>query len=201
MKGLKIDKRKTTVIFKLEEATDVEPSTNETYGSLLKDLANIQSFASGIIVPKSYIWPLSVVQYLEAPTTLVTDAHKVGLEVYVSNFANDVPSSYNYSYDPTAEYLQFIDNSDFAVDGVLTDFPTMASEAVACLAHNKNNTTPRKGKPLIITHNGASGIYAGCTDLAYQKAIEDGADFLDCATLHHRISRPQYAMWSSRAHV
>lgn len=35
-------------------------------------------------------------------------------------------------------------------------------------------------KPLIITHEGASGDYPGCTDLAYEKAITDGADILDC---------------------
>ena len=34
--------------------------------------------------------------------------------------------------------------------------------------------------PLVITHNGASGIYADCTDLAYQQAVKDGADFIDC---------------------
>lgn len=34
---------------------------------------------------------------------------------------------------------------------------------------------------MIITHNGASGVYAGSTDLAYQKAVEDGADILDCS--------------------
>jgi len=36
------------------------------------------------------------------------------------------------------------------------------------------------GNPLVITHNGASGIYADCTDLAYQQAVKDGADFIDC---------------------
>lgn len=35
--------------------------------------------------------------------------------------------------------------------------------------------------PLIITHNGASGFFAGSTDLAYQKAAEDGADIIDCS--------------------
>lgn len=35
-------------------------------------------------------------------------------------------------------------------------------------------------RPLIITHNGASGVYAGCTDLAYQQAVDDGADIIDC---------------------
>ncbi|RWV88039.1 hypothetical protein BHE74_00045436 [Ensete ventricosum] len=91
----------------------------------------------------------------------------MGLEVYAYDFANDAPASYNYSFDPTVEYLQFIDNSNFSVDGVLTDFPSTASEAV--------------GRSLIITHNGASGMFAGCTDVAYQRAVEDGADVLDCS--------------------
>lgn len=37
------------------------------------------------------------------------------------------------------------------------------------------------GRPLIITHNGASGVYPGSTDLAYQQAVKDGADIIDCA--------------------
>lgn len=36
------------------------------------------------------------------------------------------------------------------------------------------------GKPLIISNNGASGDYPDCTDLAYNKAVEDGADVIDC---------------------
>lgn len=34
--------------------------------------------------------------------------------------------------------------------------------------------------PLVIAHEGASGVYPGCTDLAYKQAISDGADVLDC---------------------
>jgi glycerophosphoryl diester phosphodiesterase len=34
---------------------------------------------------------------------------------------------------------------------------------------------------LIITHNGASGVYAGSTDLAYQQAVDDGANIIDCS--------------------
>jgi glycerophosphoryl diester phosphodiesterase len=33
---------------------------------------------------------------------------------------------------------------------------------------------------MIISHNGASGNYPGCTDLAYKKAVDDGADVIDC---------------------
>ena len=36
------------------------------------------------------------------------------------------------------------------------------------------------GEPLIISHNGASGDYPDCTDLAYHSAINDGADVIDC---------------------
>jgi len=177
----KLGKAKTKLIFRFLDADAVEPSTNQTYSSILKNLSTIKSFASGILVPKSYIWPVNKDNYLEPSTTLVTDAHNLGLEVYASNFANDQPASYNYSFDPTAEYLQFTDNPNFSVDGVFTDFPSTASAAIACLAHNKDNTAAKKKRPLIITRNGASGVFAGCTDLAYQQAVKDGADIIDCS--------------------
>ncbi|KAG1363936.1 putative Glycerophosphodiester phosphodiesterase GDPDL7 [Cocos nucifera] len=163
----KLGKAKTKLIFRFLDADAVEPSTNQTYSSILKNLATIKSFASGILVPKSYIWPVNKDEYLDPSTTLVTDAHNLGLEVYASNFANDQPASYNYSFDPTVEYLQFIDNPNFSVD--------------ACLAHNKDNAAAKKNRPLIITRNGASGVFAGCTDLAYQQAVKDGADIIDCS--------------------
>jgi len=34
---------------------------------------------------------------------------------------------------------------------------------------------------LVISKDGASGDYPGCTDLAYEKAIKDGADVIDCS--------------------
>ncbi|KAG9456279.1 hypothetical protein H6P81_000787 [Aristolochia fimbriata] len=171
---------KTKLVFRFLGEDAEEPSTKQTYGAILKDLKSVSSFASGILVPKNLIWPVDQSLYLKDHTTLVTDAHKQGLEVYAYGFANDLPASYNYSYDPSSEYLKFIDNDDFSVDGVLTDFPSTASQAVACFSHNKN-PAPAKGKPLVITHNGASGTYAGGTDLAYQQAIDDGADVIDCS--------------------
>lgn len=36
-------------------------------------------------------------------------------------------------------------------------------------------------KALVISHDGASGDYPGSSDLAYQKAIEDGTDIIDCS--------------------
>lgn len=136
LKGLggKLVKSNVKLIFRLLDEQLVEPSTKQTYGAILKDLKSVKAFASGILVPKTFIWPVNKNQYLQPATSLVKDAHALGLEVYASGFANDVFSSYNYSYDPSAEYLQFIDNSDFSVDGVLTDFPSTASAAIG-----KNN--------------------------------------------------------------
>ncbi|CAN6246888.1 unnamed protein product [Urochloa humidicola] len=182
--GGKLKRSKTKLIFRFLNEDVIEPSTKKTYGDILKDLKSIKDFAVGILVPKTYIWPLNKDQYLAPATSLVKDAHALGLEVYASGFANDIATSYNYSYDPSAEYLQFIDNQDFSVDGVLTDFPPTASGAIACLAHTKGNPLPPPGKdtrPLIITHNGASGVFPGCTDLAYEQAIKDGTDIIDCS--------------------
>ncbi|KAB5552806.1 hypothetical protein DKX38_010117 [Salix brachista] len=175
-----VNKAKTKLIFVFLDKKATEPTTNQTYGSILGNLATIKTFASGIVVPKDYIWPVNAANYLDAPTSLVNDAHKLGLEVYASGFANDFTTSYNYSYDPSAEYLQFIDNSQFSVDGLITDFPPTASESVACFAQYPD-IKPTKGQALIITHNGASGVNAGSTDLAYQQALEDGADIIDCS--------------------
>ncbi|KAH1054182.1 hypothetical protein GLYMA_08G324500v4 [Glycine max] len=176
----RINPRITKLVFRFLEKDEVDPSTNQTYGSLLKNLASIKTFASGILVPKGYIWPIDPSSlYLLPHTSLVSDAHKVGLEVFASDFLNDVPISYNYSYDPVAEYLNFIDNGNFSVDGVLSDFPLTPSEAIDCFAHVGLNAT-KKVNTLVISKYGASGDYPPCTDLAYEKAISDGVDVLDC---------------------
>ncbi|CAL9748097.1 unnamed protein product [Musa acuminata subsp. burmannicoides] len=169
---------KTKLIFCFLDKGIKEPSTNQTYGVLLNDLTLIGTFASGILVPKSYIWPVTSDNYLLPSTSIVTDAHKAGLEIYAAGFANDHLLSYNYSYDPLTECLSFIDNGLFSVDGVVTDFPITPSEAIGCFSRlNKRRVD---GKPLIISNNGASGDYPDCTDLAYNKAVEDGADVIDC---------------------
>ncbi|XP_010253010.1 PREDICTED: glycerophosphodiester phosphodiesterase GDPDL4-like [Nelumbo nucifera] len=171
---------KTKLIFRFLGSDEIEPSTNQTYGSLLKNLKFIKKFASGILVPKNYIWPVNTALYLQHHTSIVSDAHREGLEVFASDFANDVVFSYNYSYNPLAEYLSFIDNGDFSVDGVLSDFPVTPSAAIDCFSHISNKSSG-KAMPIVISHNGASGVYPGCTDLAYKQAVEDGADVIDCS--------------------
>ncbi|XP_076895493.1 glycerophosphodiester phosphodiesterase GDPDL3-like [Bidens hawaiensis] len=169
----------TKLVFRFLGQNETEQSTNQTYGSLLTNLALIKSFASGILVPKSYIWPVDKDLYLQPSTSLVLDAHKAGLEVFASDFMNDVSFAYNYSYDPVSEYLSFVDNGIFSVDGVLSDNPVTPSLAFDCLSHLGRNQLWQE-KPLIITSEGASGDYPGCTDLAYRKAVSDGADIIDC---------------------
>ncbi|XP_021905871.1 glycerophosphodiester phosphodiesterase GDPDL4-like [Carica papaya] len=172
--------RMTKLIFRFLGQNEIEPSTNQTYISLLKNLTFIKTFASGILVPKSYILPVDASSYLLGPTSLVQDAHKEGLEVFASGFANDVPFSYNYSYDPVTESLSFIDNGEFSVDGLLSDFPISQSAAIGCFSHLEKNAS-KQVDLLVISKNGASGDYPGCTDLAYHKAVTDGVDILDCS--------------------
>ncbi|XP_031284220.1 glycerophosphodiester phosphodiesterase GDPDL3-like isoform X1 [Pistacia vera] len=170
----------TKLVFRFLGQNETEPTSNQTYGSLSKNLTFIKTFASGILVPKDYIWPVDKSLYLQPHTSLVADAHKEGLEVFASEFANDLVFSYNHSYDPVAEYLSFFDNGDFSVDGVLSDFPITPSAAADCFSHLGNNASKKVKDLLIISKNGASGDYPGCTDLAYMKAISDGVDIIDC---------------------
>ncbi|RCV31745.1 hypothetical protein SETIT_6G202800v2 [Setaria italica] len=171
--------RKTKLVFSFLDKSLLDHSINQTYGSLLSNLTLIKSIASGIMVPKTYIWPVTKDNYLQPSTSIVAEAHNAGLEIYASDFANDRIIPYNYSYDPLAEYLNFISDGGFSVDGVLSEHPITASEAIGCFA-NLNSSETGHGEPLVISHNGASGDYPDCTDLAYNSAINDGADVIDC---------------------
>ncbi|CAH8317786.1 unnamed protein product [Eruca vesicaria subsp. sativa] len=176
-------------VFRFLEKEQFELTTNRTYGSILSNLTFVKTFASGILVPKSYVLPLDDKQYLEPSTSLVQDAHKAGLEVFVSGFANDVDIAHDYSFDPVSEYLSFMDNGNFSVDGVLTDFPITASASVECFSHMARNAT-KQVNFLVISKNGASGDYPGCTNLAYEKAINDGADVIDCSVQMSSDGKP-----------
>ncbi|KAL0877402.1 hypothetical protein Bca101_027107 [Brassica carinata] len=177
----RLGRKGPSLVFQFLGKEDFEPTTKRTYGSILSNLTYVKTFASGILVPKSYIFPLDDKMYLLPPTSLVQDAHKAGLQVYVSGFSNDdTDIAYNYSSDPVSEYLTFVDNGDFSVDGVLSDFPITASASIDCFSHVSRHAT-KQVDFLVISKNGASGDYPGCTDLAYEKAIKDGADVIDCS--------------------
>ncbi|GKF49567.1 hypothetical protein Tco_0142818 [Tanacetum coccineum] len=73
------DKTKTKLIFKFLTLVEVELTYKEKYGDLVKKLAMIKTFASEIVVPKDYVWPVGKDGYLQPATTLVAYAHKEGL--------------------------------------------------------------------------------------------------------------------------
>lgn len=135
LKNIKKDVKKTEtkLIFRFLNQDQKYPFTNQSYGSLAKNLSYIRTFSSGILVPKSYIWPVGSDLYLQPHTSLVADAHKEGLKVFASEFANDFMIAYNYSYDPTNQYLSFVDNGNFSVDGFLSDFPVTPYRAISKL--------------------------------------------------------------------
>ncbi len=56
-----------------------------------------------------------------APTSLINDAHRVGLQVHAYTFRNEPGRlASNYNGNPNAEYEQFI---NLGIDGYFTDFP------------------------------------------------------------------------------
>ena len=48
-----------------------------------------------------------------------------------------------------------------------------------CFSH-LDTKDEKPGRITIISSDGASGDFPGCTDLAYEKAVKDGVDILDC---------------------
>ena len=63
----------------------------------------------------------------QAPTSLIDDAHKLGLFVHAFTFRNESRHlAHSYSGDPHAEYLQFF---RLGVDGVFSEFPDTALAA------------------------------------------------------------------------
>ena len=123
----------TEFIFKFRTKDEIEPSTNQTYGSLLNNLTTISAFASGILVPKDYIWSVNNDSgYLVSDSGLISKAHDANLAIYAYDFVNELfqPSIYNYSFNPVLEYLQYAPSTGPNVDGFFTDFPTTASKAL-----------------------------------------------------------------------
>jgi glycerophosphoryl diester phosphodiesterase len=103
-------------------------------------LAEIKTYADGIGPWKFYIEPAqgvdaaghSVTALAQAsnmaPTSLIADAHKVGLFVHPYTFRDEAEYlTKTYSGDPKAEYKVYF---DLGVDGIFTDFSTTARVAL-----------------------------------------------------------------------
>ncbi|UVO40477.1 glycerophosphodiester phosphodiesterase [Bradyrhizobium arachidis] len=101
-------------------------------------LAEIKTYADGIGPWKAYIVPLKIALWKDAnadgspykgstpdastqqATSLIADAHKLGLFVHVFTFRNEKKYlAADYQADPVQEYLKFF---RLGVDGVFTDF-------------------------------------------------------------------------------
>ena len=112
-------------------------------------LAEIKTYADGIGPWKPYIVPVKgqldadgqlidrngdgKIDLMDAstqnPTSLIADAHKLGLFVHAFTFRNEKRRlAYSYGGDPQSEYLQFF---RLGVDGVFSDFPDTALSARA----------------------------------------------------------------------
>ncbi|WP_414527011.1 phytase [Nodularia chucula] len=94
-----------------------------TYGNLTQptELAIIATYAAGIGPNKRLIVPAGAGGVLQAPTTLVQDAHAVGLILHPYTFRDEgIFLAPDYNGDPKLEYQQFI---DLGVDGFFSDFP------------------------------------------------------------------------------
>ncbi len=90
-------------------------------------LAEIATYADGIGPHKRLIVPAGLGGRLKAPSSLVADAHRVGLLVHPWTFRSDgnflAPE---YGGDPEREYNQFF---SLGVDGVFSDFADAAVQA------------------------------------------------------------------------
>ncbi|WP_022977963.1 glycerophosphodiester phosphodiesterase [Nevskia ramosa] len=120
----------------------VATGVNFTYGDMATPagLARIASYADGIGPPKSLIVPRDAAGNSLTPTTLIADAHAVGLIVHPYTFRNEntflpnelrvgdpanaaFPTFYGRAFD---EYRQFF---DLGVDGLFSDNGDTAVEA------------------------------------------------------------------------
>ena len=112
-------------------------------------LAEIKTYADGIGPWKPYIVPVKgrldadgrlkdingdgktdvMDAFTQDPTSLIADAHKLGLFVHAFTFRNEKRYlAHSYGGDPQSEYLQFF---CLGVDGVFSEFPDTAIAARA----------------------------------------------------------------------
>jgi glycerophosphoryl diester phosphodiesterase len=124
------------------------------------------------------------------PTTLVQDAHAVGLQVHPYTFRNEARYlASNYNGNPQLEYRQFI---QLGVDAFFTDFPgtgdLVRDQITAPFVRSPDNPDVLKkaefdtltgDAPIVIGHRGASGQRPEHTLEAYKLAIAQGADFIE----------------------
>lgn len=108
-----------------------------TFADLTKPeaLKELSATIVGIGPAKGYIIPTNNFGERLKPTTLVSDAHAVGLQVHPYTFRKEeifLPATYKGNTE--TEYLEFFEQG---VDGVFTDFPDLAFSAREKFLKNK----------------------------------------------------------------
>jgi len=99
---------------------------SRTYGDLTapKELTKIAEYAEGLGPYKRLIVPIGEDKRLQPATSLINDAHAVGLKVHTWTFRQEEPYlAPDYNGNPQAEYEQFF---KLGIDGVFSDFPDIA---------------------------------------------------------------------------
>ena len=102
---------------------------SRTYGDLTspKELAKIAEYTDGLGPYKRLIVPAGEDKRLKPATSLINDAHAVGLRVHTWTFRNeDQYLAPDYNGNSQAEYEQFF---KLGIDGVFSDFPDTAVTA------------------------------------------------------------------------
>lgn len=99
---------------------------SRTYADLAspRELAKIVEYADAIGPYKRLIVPVNQEERLQPATSLIDEAHAVGLWVHTWTFRNE--NQYlapDYNGNPQAEYEQFF---QLGVDGIFSDFPDTA---------------------------------------------------------------------------
>jgi glycerophosphoryl diester phosphodiesterase len=98
-------------------------------------LKEISLTVSGIGPYKRYIIPINGKGDLLPPTSLIQDAHALGLKVHPFTFRNESKFLHkDYQSDPVLEYLKFY---ELGVDAVFSDFPDVAIRARKIFLKNK----------------------------------------------------------------
>lgn len=99
-------------------------------------LREIARYAEGIGVNTARIIPLDAAGVPQRPTTLIRDAHRIGLAVHGWTFRNEnqfLPTTLRTGTDPNAygaAFTWFAMFLDLGIDGVFSDNPDTAREAV-----------------------------------------------------------------------
>jgi glycerophosphoryl diester phosphodiesterase len=90
-------------------------------------LARIARYANAVGVDKWLIQPIDSAGRRGTPTSLVADAHRVGLAVHVWTMRSDELPKF-YAGDAAAEWRTF---ASLGVDGIFGDFPDVGVAALA----------------------------------------------------------------------